>query len=154
VLALIDDSDMGGRLADLRTLAAGFLDLAVAATPPPEPPKPAPVAAPAAPAIPQPDPNRIYTGSDEGVVGPVIIRQDIPRLSPGMKPQARPRGVVEVVIDEQGRVTAIAVRESVQPMYDSELLAKGRDWRYQPATVNGKPVRYRKLIQLNINHDQ
>src|SRR4051794_22321934 len=41
VLTLIDDPDMGGRLADMRTLAAGFLDLAVAATPRPEPPKPA-----------------------------------------------------------------------------------------------------------------
>jgi len=51
VIKLIDDPDMGGREADLRQLAAGFLDLAVAASaPPPEPAKPtasaaAPVAA-------------------------------------------------------------------------------------------------------------
>src|SRR4051794_35728372 len=42
VLALLDDPDRGGRLADLRPLSAGFLDLSGAATPPPEPPKPVP----------------------------------------------------------------------------------------------------------------
>ena len=156
VLALLDDPDMGGKLADLRTLSSGFFDLAVAATPPPEPPKPAPAPAapaPAAPAAPEADPNKIYTVNDADVVPPVVIRQDIPRLTPIMKPQARDRGIVEVVIDGQGRVIGVSVRQSVQPMYDAELVTKGRDWRYQPATLNGKPVRYRKMIQLNVNRD-
>ena len=155
VLALLHDPDMGGKLADLRTLAQGFLDLAIAATPPPpEPPKPAPTAPaalPAAPAVTQPEANRVFTSTDADVVPPVIIRQDLPRLTPLMKPQAHDRGVVEVLIDELGRVTGITVRQSIQPMYDAELLAKGREWRYQPATLNGKPVKYRKLIQLNVN---
>src|SRR3954465_50148 len=81
-LALLDDPDMGGRLADLRTLANGFLDLSVAATPPPAPPPPVPAAAaPAPPPVPQPDPNRIYTVNDANVVAPVAVRQDIPRLT-------------------------------------------------------------------------
>jgi hypothetical protein len=43
VLALLDDPDMAGRLADLRVLASGFLDLSVAAaTPRPEPKKEVP----------------------------------------------------------------------------------------------------------------
>ena len=151
VLALIDDPDMGGKLTDLRTLAAGFLDLSVAATPAPEPPKPAPPAAlPTAPKPAEPDVNRIYTLADGDVVPPVVVRQEIPRLTTAMKPQARSRGVVEIVIDEQGRVSAITVREPVQPMYDAELVSKAREWRYQPATMNGKPVKYRKMIQLNI----
>lgn len=152
VLGLIDDPDMGGKLADLRTLAAGFLDLSVAATPAPEPPRPAAAAtAPAPTPTPaEPDPARIYTLNDSDVVPPVVVRQDIPRLTTAMKPQARSRGVVEIVIDEQGRVSAINVREPVQPMYDAELVSKAREWRYQPATMNGKPVKYRKMIQLNI----
>jgi pyruvate/2-oxoglutarate dehydrogenase complex dihydrolipoamide acyltransferase (E2) component len=156
VMVLLEDPDMGGKLSDLRTLTSGFLDLAVAATPPPEPPKPAPAPAPApepAPVVPQPDPNRVYSMNDSDVVPPVIVRQDLPRLTPLMKPQAKDHGIVEVVIDELGRVTQIAVRQSVQPMYDAELIAKGREWRYQPATLNGKPVRYRKLIQLNVNRE-
>jgi hypothetical protein len=154
LLTLIDDPDMGGRLGDLRTIAAGFLDLAIAATPKPEPPKPAVAAPPPPPPAPRVDPNRIYTAGDADVVAPTTVRQEVPRLTPAMKPQARSRGVIEVVIDEQGRVSAIAMRESIQPMYDADLMAKGRDWRYVPATLNGVPVKYRKLIQLNVNKDQ
>jgi TonB family protein len=155
VALLLDDPDMGGKLADLRTLVSGFLDLSVAAsTPPPESPKPQVAAAPAPPPAPQPDANRIYTMGDKDVTAPVAIRQDMPRLTPVMKLQARERGVVEVVIDEQGRVTFVTVRESVHPMFDAELLTMGREWRYQPATLQGKPVRYRKMIQINVSrHD-
>jgi tetratricopeptide (TPR) repeat protein len=153
VLALLDDPDMGRRNSDMKTLAAGFLDLAVAATPPPEPPKPATPAPAPPPTAPQVDRSRVYSIGDPDVVPPVILRQDIPRLAPIMKAQAKDHGVVEVVVDELGRVTAIAVRQSVQPMYDAELLTKGREWRYQPAMLNGQPVKYRKLIQLNVNKD-
>ena len=152
VVLLLDDPDMGGKLPDLRTLVSGFLDLSVAAsTPPPEPPKPAAPTTPPPPAVPQADPNRIYTMIDKDVVAPVALRQDMPRLTPIMKLQARERGVVEVVMDEQGRVTYVSVRESVHPMFDSELMALAREWRYQPATFQGKPVRYRKMIQINVS---
>ena len=150
-ISLLDDPDMGGKLADLRTLSAGFLDLAIAASaPPPAPPKPAATPAPA-PVAPQPDPNRIYTMSDVDVTAPVIVRQEMPRLTPSMKSQAKERGVIEVVIDELGRVAYAAIRTSVHPMFDAELLSAARDWKYQPATMSGKPVRYRKMIQINIS---
>ena len=150
VIALLDDPDMGGKLADLRMLVNGFLDLSVAAsTPPPEPPKPAAAAPPPQPA-PQPVVNRVYTLADKDVVPPAVIRQQMPLLTTVVKQQAKDRGVVEVVIDEQGRVIHVAVRMSVHPMYDAELLLAGREWRYQPATYLGKPVRYRKMIQINL----
>jgi TonB family protein len=153
VIGLLDDPDMGGKLLDLRTLVTGFLDLSVAASaPPPAPPKPPVVVPP--PPVPQPDPNRIYTMEDKDVTPPVVIRQEMPRLLPAMTMQARERGIVEVVIDEQGRVTNVAVRASVQPMFDAELLAAGREWRYRPATLSGKPVRYRKMIQINVSRQE
>jgi TonB family protein len=155
VLVLLDDPDMGGKLTDLRTLVNGFLDLSVAAmAPPPEAPRPAPAAVPPPPVVPQPDPNRIYTMADKNVTAPVVVRQHMPQLTPAMKLQARARGVVEIVIDEQGRVTNVTVRESVHPSFDSELLMAGREWRYQPATLGGKPVRYRKMIQINVTRQE
>jgi TonB family protein len=63
---------------------------------------------------------------------------------------ARGRGVSEIVIDEKGRETSSAVRESVHPIYDNLLLNAARDWKYQPATFEGQPVKYRKLIQINV----
>ena len=35
-------------------------------------------------------------------------------------------------------------------MYDTLLMTAARDWRYQPATLGGKPVKFRKLIQINV----
>jgi hypothetical protein len=150
VMALIDDPDMHGRLADLRVLASGFLDLSVVATtPPPEPPKKEPVAPPP-PSAPKADPNRIYTGGDRNVTAPVVIRQNMPSVPPAIVSTVRDRGIIEVVIDEQGRVSAIAMRESVHPSYDTLVMNAARDWRYQPATLGQTPVRYRKLIQINV----
>jgi TonB family protein len=157
VLALLNDQDMGGKLPDLRTLASGFLDLAIAASaPPPEPPKPLVVAPPPpAPApVPQVDPNRTNTMVDKDVTPPVAIRQEMPRLTPIMKIQAKEHGIVEITIDEQGRVTNVTVRESVHPMFDAALLSAGRDWRYQPALLKGQPVKYRKMIQINISRNE
>lgn len=154
LLALLDDPDMGGRLADLRTLASGFSDLAAAAAAPPPAPKPEPVPAPPpAPVVPQADPNRIYTMLDADVLMPKVIRQDMPPLLQSMKAQARDRGIIEIVIDEQGRVTFAAVRSSVHPMYDASLIAAAREWRYQAAMFAGKPVKYRKMIQINVNRN-
>jgi TonB family protein len=154
VIRLIDDPDMGGREADLRTLASGFLDLAVAATaPPPEAPKPAappPVAA-APPPAPKPDPLHIFNIGDKDVTPPVILRQDMPSLTQIVKLQASDKGVVEVVIDQAGRVEAVTVRQSVHPRYDVQLLAAAQSWRYSPATLNGQPVKYRKMIQINVS---
>jgi len=154
VVGLLDDPDMGGRLADLRTLASGFMDLASAAAAPPPAPKAEPVAAPPpAPVVPKPDPNRIYTMLDSEVTMPKVIRQDMPNLTQSMKTQARDRGIIEVVIDEQGRVSFAAIRSSVHPMYDATLLTAARDWRYQAATFAGKPVKYRKMIQINVSRN-
>ena len=154
VVALLEDPDMGGRLADLRTLASGFTDLAAAAAVPPPAPKAEPAAAvPAPPRVPQADPNRIYTMLDADVLMPKVVRQDMPTLSQTMKAQARERGIIEVVIDEQGRVSFAAVRSSIHPMYDASLLAAAREWRYQPASFGGKPVKYRKMIQINVSRN-
>jgi hypothetical protein len=38
----------------------------------------------------------------------------------------------------------------VHPVYDSALVNAARDWKYKPATLNGTPVRFRKLLRLTI----
>ena len=163
VLALLDDADMAGRLGDLRVLTVGFLELSgkAAAPPPPPPepvaapspapepePRPAPVAA--APVTAMPEPGRVYMLEDDGISAPTPLRQDIPALPAGVVGLARPRGLLEVVIDEQGRVVGMSIRSSIHPTYDSMVLTAARDWRYQPAKMAGQPVKFRKLIQIAV----
>jgi len=150
LVALLDDPQMNGRMQDMRMLAAGFVELAaVAAAPPPvkeaEPPSPPAVATPSAPAVP-----RLYTSDHKGVVPPVIIRQDVPSVPSSINGMTRSQGVLDITIDEQGRVVALALRSRVHPMYDAALLNAARDWKYQPATLDGSPVRFRKLLQISI----
>jgi hypothetical protein len=157
VLTLIDDPDTGGRLRDLRMLTVGFLELsAKAAAPPPPAPEPAPAPAPAAP-TPEPEPEpaaavpdagKVYDLDDVGIVAPVVVRQDMPKVPSTVLPMAKPRGLMEIVIDDQGRVVSITVRGSIHPTYDSQLMSAAKDWKYEPARFNGFPVKFRKLIQI------
>jgi hypothetical protein len=163
VLSLIDDPDSGGKLIDLRVLTAGFLELSArAAAPPPPPPPveprpsaPAPAAAmspaPLAPATPErPVPGKIYTAEDETVAAPIPLKQLIPNVPQLMMATARAQGLVDVVIDELGRVIAMSMRTSIHPSYDALVLTAAKDWKYRPATFNGQPVKYRRLISINV----
>jgi hypothetical protein len=147
LMLLMDDPQMRGRLSDLRVLAAGFLELSAAAAAPP-PPTPEPLPDPGPPPPPVPDPNRVYLPEDEGVQAPVTIRQDLPNVPSTIRFQVRDRGLLEIVIDEQGRVTFIALRVGIHPHYDPMLIQAAREWKYQPATLNGIPVKFRKLIRI------
>jgi hypothetical protein len=152
LLRLIDDPDMGGRLGDLRMLVTGFVDLSTAsAAPPPEPkPEPRREEAPAPAAAPTPDPQRVFTSDDEGVTQAIAIRQDVPRVPAQVASQTRDKGMLEVTIDEQGRVILAKIRMSLHPLYDSLLVASARDWKYQPAMHAGRPVKFRKVIQITV----
>jgi len=155
LLRLIDDPDMGGRLGDLRTLVMGFVDLTAANAAPPAPePKPEPrreEVPPPAPQVAAPDPQRVYSSDDDGVTPAQPIRQEVPRVPMQIANQTRERGILDVTIDEQGRVIAAAIRVGLHPIYDSQILLAAKEWRYQPATMNGRPVKFRKIIQITVS---
>ena len=133
-------------LSDLRMLAVGFEELsAKAAAPPPAAPAP-PVQVAAAP--PPPAAIPVYTGEDRNVIPPGVIIQTLP-LFPGTVIAPR-TGALEVLIDESGQVESAVMTASVTSGYDRLVLAATRTWRFKPATVNGVPVKYRKLVQINV----
>jgi TonB family protein len=153
VLTLLGDPDLDPKLAslgDLRTLTAGFLDLATAAIVPPKPPEPDPP--PPAPAI-QPPVKTIFDGNDKGVVAPVALRQDVPSWPAVLQQAGMPGrlGVLEVLVSETGRVEQATIRQSIVATYDQMLLAATANWRYKPATLDNKPVKYRKMIQIKVD---
>jgi tetratricopeptide (TPR) repeat protein len=146
VLKALADPDLGAAagnpaLVDLRTLATGFRDLSVkAAAPPPAPPV---AVAAAAPAV-----KPIYGGAEPGLSGPVTLRQSLPPYQGDMS--AVREGILEVIVNEVGDVEWAGMRSSITPRYDSTLLAAAKTWKYQPATKNGTPVRYRKFINVSV----
>lgn len=140
------------------------------AGPPPAPSPPAPIAHAtpkvSAPLTGPPDTVRITSRGASPVVTPkapplpgleppVPIAQPFPEWSPRRgAPSQTYRGILEVRIDEQGNVTAAALRQSLQPAFDQALLKAARAWKYQPALLHGTPVRYVKLIEIQIQSEQ
>ena len=141
-------------LSDLRILVDGFLALAHAAASEPPPAAEPAVAEPAAPepSTPQPASQGVYRSGDAGVVPPVTVSQAAPYVPPVLLDLVRKlkrTGIIDVVIDEQGSVQEVAVRESVNSAYDALMVAAARTWKYRPATLNDVPVRFVKSVIVN-----
>jgi TonB family protein len=173
VIALIGEldpsSDQG--LRDMGTLATGFRDLArsvpvappppapstpaVAAVEAPKPSQPAPPAAAAAPPPARVDPPVTFGSDDAGVRPPVAISQTLPPWRPetSVEKKLEFRGTIDLVIDEQGRVLSAAVVRSIHERFDAQLLDAARRWTYKPATKDGKPVRYRHTVMVNLRNN-
>ncbi len=153
VLRLMDAPDVSAQeppLSDLRTLISGFRDLAKAAIPPPPPPKPV---VPVVTAPPKPEPPRYYTSEDAGIVAPVVVEQRVPPWPPSMPTTtgASRRGVLEVLITDTGAVESVTMRQSIAKFYDDMLVNEAKRWKYKPALKDGSPVKFRKLIQINLD---
>lgn len=56
---------------------------------------------------------------------------------------------MEIVVDESGGVAAARVIRSV-PLLDEVALAMVRQWRFAPATLDGKFVRVRIPVVVNV----
>ena len=156
VLALLDEPGLSGlpNMEDLRRLATGFRDLSKAAATPPPPtvssvPDPPPTAAAPAPAPREPV---TYSASDAGVVPPASVLRTTPTWRPrnDVEKRMQYRGILEVLVDEQGDVVAAVLGKSVHPAYDPELLQMAKSWKFKPATKDGVPVKYRTTVEVRL----
>ena len=140
--ANVPESAVG--LADLRVLTDGFLKLAESAQGQvaPSPSPPAADGKPSATEI-------VYSVLNREVIGPVEITRPVPSLkTPSGGQLGLYQGLVEIVIDAEGRVESAMMRKSITPAYDAEFLAATAQWRFQPATLNGVAVEYRRAYEV------
>jgi len=150
VLKSIGDPDIATAavappLSDIKTLAAGFKDLAVKSTPPPAPPPPrvAEVIKPIRPV------KAVYSAEDRDVMPPVVVQQRVPKYPANV---TRPlQGVVQFVVDENGAVQTPTMPVSIEMSYDAMVVAAAKKWQYQPATLDGKPVKYTKKLTISVS---
>ena len=180
VLLLLDDPAVarvvGSDAVSIQLLATGFRDLALAADEqartaaakdkPAEPtpvqsaaatPAPAEPAAGASPptaeaAPPSPAESSPTPTAATAIVPPVAVAQNIPRPSEVSIPLGGPQTILlDIVIDENGRVERAEVRKSVDRLYETQLVAATRGWRYTPATQGGRPVKYLRTLEVTLN---
>jgi hypothetical protein len=149
VLKSIGDPDIATAavappLSDIKTLAAGFKDLAVKSIPPPAPPpKVAEVIKPIR-AV-----KAVYSAEDRDVMPPVAVQQRVPKFPANV---TRPlQGVLQFVVDETGAVQSPTMPVSIDMSYDAMVVAAAKKWQYQPATLDGKPVKYVKKLTISVS---
>ncbi len=152
VLALLDDPELKGTpsFADLRTVATGFRDLSkAAAAPPPAPPPPA--AAPAVETAALPERPAGVAQAPVVIIPPVAISQTLPPWTASVLDQSRTySGTIAVLVNAQGNVASARIQRSVHPRYDADLLRAAQTWKYRPATRNGVPTEYEKIVEIQL----
>ena len=161
VVALLDEmkASEDQDLADLRTLALGFRDLSViAAAREAAPPPPRVVAPPVVQPVVPPPPKEpvIYSPADTDVTMPVVVSRTLPpwRTLSAVDRLQSFRGQLELVIDETGKVLSTKMVKGLRPDYDPALLKSATAWTFRPATKDGKPVRYRYVMDMQLGGSQ
>lgn len=160
--ALLADEDLGSEaksLADLKILTGDFLrlseiELVNAAKAEADAAAKAKAEADLeAKKKPEPPPvNRIYTEADKDVTPPVELTRELPEWRPPTPAAAMIgyRGVLRLVIDQQGKVETVSLVQKVVDSYDPLLIAAAKQWTFRPARKDGKPVRYQKVIGVTL----
>ena len=100
-------------------------------------------------------------GAPEGSLaqGPVTGVEASPALplvfpDPSIYPWQLPKGlqgdvIVEVTIDEQGKVTETKVVQSLQSDIDDKVIATLKNWRFKPASVDGVAISSRQDVHFH-----
>jgi hypothetical protein len=157
VLTLLRDPDLSSNsdLGDLAVVAAAFRDLsaarelaasAAAAAPAPSARD---TSSPVESAAAKPPEPAVFRDGAPNLVPPVVVSQTLP---PSHLAERRLwTGAIEVLIDETGKVLSARMTMPVQPTYDRQLLQAELNWKYRPATKDGMPARYIKVINVRLD---
>jgi TonB family protein len=96
-----------------------------------------------------PPPVRVYDAASPGVEAPTTIRQDVPQWPHALGPPPNRDAVLEIVINEEGLVESARLRQSAHRRYDQILLSAASTWSYTPAQIEGRGVKFRKVMKLS-----
>lgn len=157
VIDTIEGEQNKAALNDLRTLAAGFLELSRAAIAPPPAAATAPAPVPATPAVaapaePRPQTVRSSPNAPVPQTALVVLKQELPPVPYSLSQlgSTEYRGVVEVDIDALGNVTGARMLQPVHPFYDVLVLRASRDWKYTAPRLDGRPVASKKRVEIHL----
>lgn len=91
--------------------------------------------------MPPDDPGRIYSKSDADVIPPTLRQQQLPAPILGGRPFDV--NTLELIVSETGVVERVRLLSTPKRMSDMMLLSGAKAWEFEPATRQGRRVRYR-----------
>lgn len=88
-----------------------------------------------------------------GDVKPPVLLQKIEPGYPEAARKARLEGVVilEAIITASGSIEEVKVLKSVNPLLDASAVRAVQQWKYKPATLNGRAVRVYLTVTVTFN---
>ena len=93
----------------------------------------------------------IYSANDQDVTPPVAAYPRLPAAPPASVP-AESLSTLELLVGETGQVESVRLKGRPRHLGEALLvtvnLSAAKTWRFLPAVKDGRPVRYRKLVQV------
>ena len=93
--------------------------------------------------------GHIYSAQDVDVRPPQMLEADLPR--PAVTNWPTIKNSMELVVAEDGSVERVKWLTSRERMPDVMLLSRAKLWRFSPALRDGRPVRYRLIVNWEVN---
>lgn len=89
----------------------------------------------------------VYTSADTDIVAPIGVRPQLPRQLP---PDVRREDLtqMELIILKDGTVGSARLISAPTNVMHGMLLSAAKAWKFAPATRDGRPVTYRKIVWL------
>lgn len=89
----------------------------------------------------------VYSPASAGVVAPVGIRPHLPRELPANVDKSR-LGRIELLILPDGKVGSVKLLDHPHNVHEVMFLSAVKAWEFRPATRDGRPVSYRKIVWM------
>jgi hypothetical protein len=90
--------------------------------------------------------NLIYSKADAAVTPPRQVYPALPAEPPAT--MRRALTVIDLVIAPDGLVERVHLRTTPRDIHEFMLLSAAKAWRFQPALLDGRPVRFRHSVAL------
>ena len=90
--------------------------------------------------------NRIYSQADSQVTVPVSVYPKLPNEPPG--PRVANRTLLELTIAADGLVERVRMLTAPRNIHEFMLVSAAKAWRFEPARLDGRPVRFRQTLAL------
>lgn len=96
-----------------------------------------------------PPAGRVFTQADAQVTPAILIRPHLPDQPPADVPEEQ-IGTLEFIVGESGAVEHVHLISPANRYQERMLVAAAKTWQFQPATRDGRPVRYRTRIRVTL----
>jgi hypothetical protein len=91
----------------------------------------------------------VYSPSDRGIVPPRELTRQFPATTPIGVPPHRV-GTLDMIIDKEGGVEFVKLHTPLNRYHERHIVQAAKAWRYRPAMRNGKPVKFRLTVKINL----